>query len=104
MDRNITCAFLPTYKCTMPRLINPLNHRMSVITNIVAASVYLSHVPPSYGVMLISPNLAFVNSMACKVFREVKFGHLGLEISVSDPDVQLYSGIQRPDVSMLSKT
>ncbi|KAI0030109.1 hypothetical protein K488DRAFT_26525, partial [Vararia minispora EC-137] len=47
---------------------------VSLISNVITISIYLSTstVPSSYRIMFTVPNLAIVNSMATRVFREVR--------------------------------
>lgn len=43
---------------------------------LTSVMVLAPHVPPVYHAMFTIPNVALMNSMACRVFRAIKFGTL----------------------------
>lgn len=56
--------------------LTSLPHRITIFTNIATTVVILSpSVPTLLHAVLTVPNSALTNSMACKVFRDVKFGN-----------------------------
>jgi len=57
---------------------------VTVASNVITVAVILSPtVIPTFHILFVLPNLAVVNSMACKVFREVKFKRLDPTIAVA---------------------
>lgn len=52
-------------------------NRITLVFNVVnIALVYIPGIPPDYRAIWTSPNFVVTNSMACRIFRNIKFGRI----------------------------
>jgi hypothetical protein len=64
-----------------------------VLTDVIVFTLgEISGIPMSYHVMLTYPKIAFINVMACKVFRVVKFEDTDTRTSIPTGSLVLNSG------------
>lgn len=75
--KNITCEFLLLNPHSIIKLIWSIIS-ITVGGNILAMSMILApaSLPPVFHVVFTIPNVAINNSMACRVYRDIKFGHI----------------------------
>nr|GAT46966.1 predicted protein [Mycena chlorophos] len=69
---------------------------ISVVANIITVVMFFnSNVAPTYRVMFTLPNLFLMNTMACRVFRNTKFGFHN-RIANSAGEISSHGAISRP--------
>lgn len=72
---SVSCPCLNIYRTNLS-LVEPLRTTVSVGL-LTVAMLYVPGIPPVYRTMFTVPNIALMNIMACRVFRNTRFGKIG---------------------------
>jgi len=78
MARHITCKFVSIIlSLSFSSTHSHYSLRTTVTTNLMTViMLYITTVPITYRTMFTVPNIALMNIMACRVFRNTKFGFI----------------------------